>query len=142
MQNGSNNGNRVQGHSKGTGTKSRQQGSNALPQFRFIRCELQSHHKSDLVQGISDGSLTMDMCFGLVERGYKLSLTNDTKNRTFIATITDTREGSPTRNMALSARGATIATACCALAYKHFFILLENWLENEPQQSTDEWSLG
>lgn len=142
MQHGNTDHNRVQNSKTGNGAKPKQQRSNALPDFRFVRCDLDSVHRADLVAGISDGSLSVEMCYRLVERGFKLSIANDTRNRAFIATLSDSREGSPTRNMALSARGATIATAMCAVAYKHHFILMEDWLANESITPKDEWGLG
>lgn len=142
MQNGNGKNTGIPHDPAATRTKPKQQRSNTLPDFRFVRCELDSTHKSDLIKGISDGSLNMDICFGLVERGYKLSVTSDPKNRTYIATLTDSREGSPTRNMGLSGRGATIATAMCAVAYKHFFVLAEQWLDAETNRDKDEWGLG
>jgi hypothetical protein len=58
----------------------------------------------------------------LVEAGYKLSLTSDNKNDTYIATLVGHGDNCPNKGKGLSGRGPTPAEAIKSLLYKHTVI--------------------
>lgn len=143
MSNGRDSGNSVRaGRGPKQDGKYPKQRSNNFPQFQFVRCELSGEQKETLVQSIHSGVIVAEQCYDLVSEGYKLSLTRDDKNKCFIATITDNREGSETRYYALSARGSTLTIAMCALSFKHNIIFSEGWDMNQQQPTADEWGIG
>lgn len=142
MSNGRSNGNNVSSKGGRPVDKYPKQRSNILPNFTFVRCELTSEQKEALVMAISDGLLHSENCLDMVDEGYKISITYDEKNHTYIATASDNRENSVNAKRCLSARGATRAVAMCALYFKHSVVLLGNWVENEQTNKSDEWGIG
>jgi len=58
----------------------------------------------------------------LVESGYKLSITSDNKNDTYIATLVGTGDNCPNKGKGLSGRGPTAVEAIKSLLYKHTVI--------------------
>lgn len=118
------------------------QASNVLPNFKFIRCELSDTHKNNLINLISSGELEPSQCYEVVAKGIKFSLTADDKNKCFIATFSNNIPNSNNKGCSLSARGKTAAIAMCALLYKHFILLSEDWLSNESGVESDAWGIG
>lgn len=117
--------------------------SNVLPSFKFVRCDLSRDQKEALIHSISEGGTTEGQAFDLVSEGYKLSISRDTKNDCYIASLSDNREGSRTRGYVLSARGASINIALCALSFKHNIVLSEGWLEGVASEvERNEWGIG
>lgn len=95
--------------------------------YEFLNVSLSSDDKERLVQLAANGEFGHENVYDLVSQGYKISFSRDTKNNTFIASITDNGEKSPTYRKILTGRGSTSVDAWASVCYKHFYKLGEDW---------------
>lgn len=95
--------------------------------FRFINYHLSKKDEEWLEAADLDTEFDFSLVRGLVEEGYKFSLSNDERNHTFVASITDRQEGSPFYNACLTGRGSTPLDAWYALAYRHLVLAQMDW---------------
>lgn len=139
---GKSNGNSGNSSPKPAGGRYPKQGSTVLPDFKFVRCELSDDDKAELARAVSSETIVPFDAIGLVEQGYKLSLSHDKKGNCFIASATDRRVGSKSENYCLSARAANAPAALCALYYKHSVLLDGNWEQEVDNRPADLWGFG
>lgn len=95
--------------------------------FRFINLHLDKTDKAWLAENASFDKFGLDLQFDLVATGFKFSLNYDAGHNTYIASLTDVGETSPTKGCVLTGRGSTAADAWFSLAYKHFVLAKEDW---------------
>ena len=102
-------------------------GKSGFGDYWFVEVRLSEEDKQTLETREWTDHEQFDSIRGLVAEGYKFSLNEDSKNQSFIATLTDNREGSAAYHGILSGRGATPFNAVCSLLYKHYALLGETW---------------
>jgi hypothetical protein len=94
----------------------------------FVSCELSTEDKYLLkttdYAAVYPFDTTMPM---LLEDGYKLSLSHDSKTSAYLAALTDNNPESDACGLCLTARGSSIYKAITALFYKHFVLLEDGW---------------
>lgn len=95
--------------------------------YRFVNVRLSADDKARLAETELAIEFPLAAILDLVAEGYKFSLKEDTKNSTFVASITDTREDTGTYRAILTGRGSTSLNAWYALAYRHFIMLPDGW---------------
>lgn len=108
-------------------TRSGSDKSNFGGDYRFVNVRLSADDKARLAETDLAIEFPLATILDLVAEGYKFSLKEDTKNGTFVASFTDTREGAPTYRAILTGRGSTSLNAWYALAYRHFVMLPDGW---------------
>lgn len=106
---------------------SKSDGSNSVSGYRFINVQLDKADKVRL--GALDGlaEFPLSHVSALVQEGYKVSFSEDSKNHSFIASLTDQRETSPFYKCILTGRGTTATNAWVSLCYKHIYMAQEDW---------------
>lgn len=107
--------------------KSRKSKNGTSKEFRFINHDLDSKDKEWLEACDLDTEFPLTSLSDLVEAGYKFSLSNDVRNNTFVASITDRDEGSAFYNACLTGRGATPVDAWYSLCYRHLVLAQGDW---------------
>lgn len=95
--------------------------------FSFVIVRLSATDKDWLASANCADEFPITQVFDLAQEGYKFSLKEDTKNNTFIASLADIREKSPTEKKILSGRGSTANNAWYALAYRHNILCQGDW---------------
>lgn len=80
--------------------------------------------------------------FSAVEQGYKFSMSYSQKNDTYIATLTDKADDSPSKNGVLNGYGATPINSFASLLFKHRYILEGDWRSYKPDDSSDGADFG
>lgn len=98
-----------------------------LSDFRFINYDLSSEDKEQLKSMDCAFEFTTEVVEGLVQEGYKYSLTYDPNNHSFIASLTDKSPGSDFINACLSGRGSSAANARYSLLYRHLVVSQGDW---------------
>lgn len=107
--------------------KGSRNGVSSLQGFSFVDVRLSGTDKQWLAAADLDKEFPIEMLFDLVSQQYKASLTFDSKNSSFIVSITDKATDSQSKNSVLSGRGSTLLNAWYSLAYKHFRVLDGEW---------------
>jgi hypothetical protein len=106
--------------------------------FTFINYRLSAEDQEWLRACDTGVDFPLTHLLVLVEEGYKFSLSNDSKNSTYVASITDRLPNSEYQNYCLTGRGASPLDAWVALAYRHAVVGRDGWGqfivldENEP----------
>lgn len=93
----------------------------------FVDVELTPADKALCAQLSSDWDAVWADIEGLVEEGYKLSLSYDDAHTTWNASVTCRQVGSANKGYTLSGRGGTLARAVSAVWFKHFHVLEGDW---------------
>lgn len=110
--------------------------------YRFINIHLVKADVEWLEKADCEAEFPLSRIFGLVQSGYKFSLNEDAKNLSFVASITDVRESSPSSKHILTGRGATPIDAWFALAYRHFVLAEGDWTNIMSEASGDSSRFG
>lgn len=117
--------------------KSKPGGGNGAVWKGFLDCELTSHDKEIL------SSLDIELEYPptdwlwVVTQGYKVSMSQDKKNHSYICSMTDVDESSGWCGYTLTGRGSTPQKAWAALMYKHRTKMPEGWVGNV--QAASDW---
>lgn len=113
--------------SRGKRTKGNADKSSFGSDYRFVNVRLSSDDKARMAETDLELEFPISSILDLVAEGYKFSLKEDGKNSTFVASLTDVREESPTSKAILTGRGSTALNAWYALAYRHIVLLPDGW---------------
>jgi len=95
--------------------------------YKFINVGLSVDDKKRLANAVASGEISLDAALELVEEGYKLSINQDKRNNSFVASLTDSREASPSKNHILTGRGSNPAKAVYSVVYRHYVLLGGDW---------------
>lgn len=102
--------------------------SNSGTQYgTFVRIELSAEDKRELAQREFDPGRVFDQLHALVEVGYKFSLALQQDQSSYIASLYDRDDESPTKGYTLTGRGRSVPNAVAALLYKHYDLLDGIW---------------
>jgi len=104
-------------------------GTNSFGGWSFINISLGEAEKDELGELHQRGVFALELVFDLVQEGYKVSFSEDSKNHSYICSLSDCREDSPSFKHTLTGRGATPAAAFSACCYKHFNIARKDWTQ-------------
>lgn len=115
--------------------KGSRNGSSTLGGYKFINVPLSSDDKSRLEDMLAQRSFPIDQILDLVQQGYKVSLSHDSKNSSFICSITDSDENSPAYKCILTGRGSSALNAWYAVCYRHMVLLKGDWTSNVPDDN-------
>lgn len=121
--------------SKNSGTKSAGAKSDRYGGYRFVNIQLSADDRRWLEAADLSIEFPLSAIVDLVAQGYKFSLSEDARNNSYLATLTDIREDSITSKHILSGRGRDGLMAWHSLAYRHFHLLRDGW---EPITDTSE----
>lgn len=103
----------------------------------FVACELTAEDKASFKVWDVDFGDAFDLMMGRVTEGYRLSLSFNKRNDSYIASLTGAEGAGGNEGYTLSAFGKDVATAIRVLAYKDSFILEGVW-ENAKVQPKDD----
>lgn len=107
------------------GTKSN--GGNSFGGWVFVNVTLSSDDKKRLADCVAANRYPLALVGDLVSAGYKVSFSLDSKNNSYICSISDTREDSPFYKHILSGRGANALNSWYAVCYKHIAMADGDW---------------
>lgn len=103
----------------------------------FVSCELTAEDKASFKVWDVDFGDAFDLMMGRVTEGYRLSISFNKRNDSYIASLTGAEGVGANEGYTLSAFGKDVATAIRVLAYKDSFILEGVW-ENAKVQPKDD----
>jgi hypothetical protein len=110
------------------------------PAFRFINYSLTVADKDWLQACDVAVEFPLSRFVGLVQEGYKVSLSEDAKNHSVVASMTDMDPMSIFWNACLTGRGKTVEQAVASLLYRHLIIADTEWgvFGADPTTAVDE----
>jgi len=121
-------------------TRSGTKKTSGFPDSRFISLQLTADDSRRLESLVEGGKLSLDMLLDTVREGLKLSFSRDSKNDTFVASLSSAPTEIRTHYVILTGRGHTPADAALSLAYKHFVLTEEVWDSYDvPENSFDRF---
>lgn len=103
--------------------------------YRFINVHLVKADEEWLSACDAQTEFPLSAIFDLVQEGFKVSFNEDSRNSSFVASLTDTREDSSFYKHILTGRGATSADSWLSLAYKHYQIAEGDWHNIASEES-------
>lgn len=119
------------GNTRNTGKgSSRVSGSSSAVEFLNVR--LTDEDKQALGAGANNVEEILDTAFRLVDEGYKLSVSLDAKNHSYLGSIT-LKQGGVSK--VLTGRGSTAINALASLLYRHVVLLRGDWSNYEQTDS-------
>lgn len=102
-------------------------GRAAFGGYKFLEVALSSTDKERLSALDGEAEFPLTGLGGLIEQGYKVSFSQDSRNQSYIASLTDNNPSSAFHKHILTGRGESATHAWVALCYKHFYLAAENW---------------
>lgn len=93
----------------------------------FVQLELVEADKPAVRALRDDPERLADNVYGMVDDGYKLSISYDTGNDSYVFSATGKREAGRNAGLTLTGRGGAIVSAMAALWYKHDTLLQRDW---------------
>lgn len=93
----------------------------------FVNVELTADQKPLCKALLSDVERLAENVYGMVEDGYKLSLTWDDVRECYNLSLTCKARGNPNNGLTLTGRGGSIPAAMASFWYKHDAILMGAW---------------
>lgn len=93
----------------------------------FVQCELSDLDKQHVRELLAAGETAWEYLLALVVEGYKLTLSFDYSNSSWVASLTCKRSSDPNVGLTLTARGGTVVGAMVALFYKDDAVLKREW---------------
>lgn len=104
---------------------------------KFVRCELSTEDKQRLAKQEFDTDRVFDQLHALVAAGYKFSVSLQSDQSAYLASLYDRDQDSSAVGYTLTGRGRSVPNAIAALFYKHFDLLDGVW----PTQglNDEEW---
>lgn len=124
------------GPKKRTG-KSNGKGSGNTAYGTFVRIELSTEDKRELAQREFDPDRAFQQLEALVESGFKFSISLQSDQSAYLASLYDRDQESRTVGYTLTGRGRSLPNSIAALLYKHFDLLDGVWPVNGNVDS--EW---
>lgn len=113
-----------QSKSKGTAANG---GGNAKFGKGFVNCNISDADKAAVKKYAQDADKILEALHSLIIQGYKYSVSESEKTSSFVASLTDRREGSPSHMYTLSAHAPDPLLAMASVLYKHYALLAETW---------------
>jgi hypothetical protein len=107
---------------------------------KFVRSELTDQEKAHVKAQAFTWDDIPDNLVGLVESGYKVSLSNDLKTDSYAVWITPQKPDNPNYGFTLSARGPTLLAAISVALYKHFTKFDCVWPKDDTKPAYDQWA--
>ncbi|MCW4048085.1 MAG: hypothetical protein NWE99_11095 [Candidatus Bathyarchaeota archaeon] len=95
--------------------------------FRFINVPLSSAEKDELRSMPFTIEDVLDLVDVLALEGYRIGVSHDSKNRRFIASITDRRPDSTYTNVCITGSGSSAFNALVAVLFRHIYIAQRDW---------------
>lgn len=95
----------------------------------FVNVELTANQKAEAKRMLTDLPRVWDNVFGLVEEGYKMTLSYDEQRTAFNMSFTCKRRGDANQGLTLSGRGGSVEAAAVSFWYKHYVVLQMAWGE-------------
>lgn len=111
-------------------------------EYRFINYNLDVAQKTDLRSMDVDVEYGFPRIESLVAQGYKFSLVLDSKNASYIATLTDKAPNSEYENVSISGRGSTPGNALASVMYRHFNVADGDWSILEASENRPSGDFG
>lgn len=106
----------------------------------WVRCDLDEGEKKHLKANAMPADQLVRAICGLVDDGYKVSVSKDVKNDCVGAFLTAPKEMYDGQNVVLSSRGPDGDAALRVLLYKHFEVLQADWGKRIQKDGTlDPW---
>lgn len=102
-------------------------GRNAFGGYKFLEVALSSLDKERLSALDGEAEFPYTGIGTLIRQGYKVSFSQDSRNQSFIASLTDNRPDSAFYKHILTGRGDTDIQSWVSLCYKHFYLAQEDW---------------
>lgn len=96
----------------------------------FVRCDITEEHKAHLQKQVIDYDRLAEWEAGVIERGFKLSVSFKAETGAFVASLTGTQEGTPHYKGTLSSFAPTYWLAKLTLSWKHEELLGGIWTNN------------
>ena len=106
--------------------------SNFTDGYKFINVHISAEEKKRMGTADLAVEFPLDRILALVEEGYKFSVKEDTKNDTFVSSLTDGRPESVTFKTIVTGRGSTAINSWYAVAFKHFIVMGMDWSSHVP----------
>lgn len=106
--------------------------SRNFPDTLWVKCELKESDKDDLQRRAVDAPELLSALGGIIEQGFKISISYDERSDCVGAYLTAPKEMFAGRVVCLSARAPDMARAVLVLLYKHFEVLHEDWSQDLP----------
>lgn len=106
----------------------------------FVRCEFTDKLREVFAVWCEENPFDgcMERVLGLVDEGFKFSVSTDENNATYIASLTGTGGAAAAcAGWTLTARGRDIGRAIQALAFKHFHVMGEDWSDHMAAKDDD-----
>jgi len=101
----------------------------------FVRCSLDKDQKDQFLAWFEESrNIILNYVGEMLSEDYKLSLTADIQNNSFICSITCKAASSPNHNCCFSSRHSDCHTALALAVYKWLHILPENWSTLDDQE--------
>lgn len=110
--------------------------------FRFINISLTKTDQERLQALADTDEYAPELIFDLVASGYKVSVNEDTKNNSYVSSISDVRPDSPHYGYILTGRGSTAFNSFLSVCYKHYAIAEQDWSEFIHQSETGSGNFG
>jgi hypothetical protein len=114
-------------------------GSGLSRDYWFINVQLGKDDKEQLQNSDLTTEFPLSSILALADEGYKFSIKKDEHNQTYVASLSDSRDGSDTFGGILTGRGATGLNAWYALAYRHFVILESDWANADERNTISDF---
>lgn len=104
---------------------------------KYIRYELSVDDKQRLREREWDSDRVFDQLHALVESGFKFSVGLQSDGSSYLASLYDRDEDSPTAGFTLTGRGRSFSNAVAALLYKHYDLFDGIWPTRS--ETDEEW---
>lgn len=115
-------------HERREAARARRKGASDDVAWRgFVQCELSDLDKQHVRELLAAGETAWEYLLALAVEGYKLTLSFDHGNSSWVASLTCKRSSDPNVGLTLTARGGTVVGAMVALFYKDDAVLKRDW---------------
>jgi len=135
------------GHGKNPPVKSRKHsrpaGRVAFADMRFVRIELLESEKEVFRALLDSGEFEQVSADDFIERGYKVTFTQDTRGGGALCTVSACAADHPNAGLMLTGRGRDAATAIAVVAYKDIYLCPDGlWRAAEDQRGGSYSDIG
>lgn len=112
-------------------------------QFRFVRIEINEAEKQQFRALLESGEFDPIPLDEWLDRGYKLSISNDSQGSGILASITSVNSDAHDAGLVLTGRGRDAITALAVLCYKDRYLAgEEGWLACESRRGGQYSDIG
>lgn len=110
-------------------TSGKSSSSNANSWKGFVQCELTDAQKQAAKMWIQQNSDDVfPLFFSLVDDSFKVSISFDYYNNSYVASATCREPKLPANGWTLSGRGGTVFNAVASLMFKHLVVFADGWV--------------